>query len=189
MKRNDQMSDNEKWQAVVSCDKNYDGLFFYGVKTTGVFCRPSCKAKTPTRENVLFFDNVVNAIDTGFRPCKKCRPDQLVFEPDLELVKKAKDIFDANYDNSINLSQVSKQLGVSISHLARLFKQNYGFTPTNYIIKLRIDKSVELLEQEGINVLEIACMAGFKSLSNFYKCFKERRGHTPNEYRKSRKEA
>jgi len=181
-----QISDDEKWQAVVSCSKSYDGLFFYGVKTTGILCRPSCRTKTPLRANVVFFDNAANAMAAGFRSCKKCRPDIVVFEPDLELVKKANDIFDANYDNSMDLNHISKQLGVSINHLVRLFKQHSGLTPTHYITKLRVDKAAELLEQEDINILEIAYMTGFKSLSNFYKCFKEQTGHTPNEHRKSR---
>lgn len=135
---------------------------------------------------MLFLGNAANAIAEGFRPCKKCRPDKEVFEPDLELVKKAKDIFNANYDKSINLSHVSKQLGVSTNHLGRLFRQNYGVTPMHYIINLRLDKSGELLKQEDLNILEIAYASGFKSLSNFYKCFKEQTGHTPNEHRKSR---
>lgn len=186
MKRYAQISDNEKWKAVVSCNKGYDGLFFYGVKTTGIFCRPSCKARTPYRKNVLFFDKAAKAMGEGFRPCKKCRPDKVVFKPNLELIKKAKDIFDVNYDKSIDLSHISKQLGISLNHLGRLFKQNYGVTPIHYIIELRLNKSMELLEQEDSNILVIAYMTGFKSLSHFYKCFKEKMGQTPNEYRKKR---
>ncbi|MGI6585523.1 MAG: bifunctional transcriptional activator/DNA repair enzyme AdaA [Lutisporaceae bacterium] len=180
------ISDNEKWQAVVNCDKGYDGLFFYGVKTTGIFCRPSCRAKTPARENVVFFDNAVNAIGEGFRPCKRCRPDEAVFEPNLELVNKVKDIIEANFDKPIDINYISKQLGVSTNHLIRLFKQNSGHTPTHYITKLRVSKSVELLEQADKNIIEIAYMTGFNSLSNFYKHFKEQIGQAPNEYRKSR---
>ena len=177
--------DNEKWQAVVSCDKSYDSLFFYGVKTTGIFCRPSCRAKTPVREHVVFFDNSKTAIDAGFRPCKKCRPDKAVFEPDFELVKKAKDIFDSNYDAAIGLRDTAKQLGVSTNHLARLFKKQLGLTPTQYIAGLRIEKAAELLRQADASILEISYMAGFKSLSNFYKCFKAQTGITPKEQRKS----
>ena len=188
MKRYVSMSDNEKWQAVISCDKSYDELFLYGVTTTGIFCRPSCKSKTPYRKNVIYFDNASNAIANGFRSCKKCRPDKEVFEPDLELLKKAKDIFNVNYDKSINLSHVSIQLGVSMGHLGRLFKENYGVTPMRYIIKLRLDKSEELLGQKDLNILQIAYATGFKSLSNFYKCFKEQTGHTPKEHRKNRGE-
>ncbi|SNT04127.1 AraC family transcriptional regulator, regulatory protein of adaptative response / methylphosphotriester-DNA alkyltransferase methyltransferase [Anaerovirgula multivorans] len=161
-------------------------MFFYGVKTTGIFCRSSCKSKTPVRDNVTFFDKAAEAIELGFRPCKRCRPDQLVFEPDLELIKKAKDIFDTDYNKQIDLSQISKQLGLSINHLIRLFKQHSGLTPTRYIAKRRVEKAAELLNQTDINILEISYTTGFKSLSNFYKCFKEETGHTPNEYRKSR---
>lgn len=184
MKKYVPISDDEKWQAVVTCDKSYDGLFFYGVKTTGIFCRPSCTAKTPNRKNVVFFDNATNSIAEGFRPCKKCRPDKEIFEPDLELVEKAKDIFNMYYDKSLNLSLVSKQLGVSTNHLGRLFRQNYGITPMHYIIKLRIYKACELLEQEDMNILEVAYATGFKSISNFYRYFKDGTGHTPNEHRK-----
>lgn len=183
MKKPVGMSDNEKWQAVESSDKSYEGLFFYGVKTTGIFCRPQCRAKIPNRSNVVFFDNAVDAIEAGFRPCKKCCPDKVVFEPDLELVKKAKDIFDANYDQTMELDSISKQLGVSTNHLRRLFKLHNDLSPTQYITQLRVNRAAELLRQKDINILEIATMTGFKSLSNFYKCFKEKLGFTPREYR------
>ena len=179
------ISDSEKWQAVVSCDKSYDGLFFYGVKTTGVFCRPSCRAKTPARENVVFFDNAKAAIDKGFRPCKKCRPDKAAYDPELELVKKAKDIFDLNYNDTIDLNRISGQLGVSTNHLARLFKRQLGLTPMRYITGLRVEKAAELLRQENSGILEIAYMTGFNSLSRFYKCFKAQTGLTPKEQQKN----
>jgi len=186
MKKPVRISDNEKWQAVVSCDGSYDGMFFYGVKTTGIFCRPSCKSKTPVRDNVTFIDNAVKAIEIGFRPCKRCCPDKVVFEPYLELMKKAKDIFDVDYNKQVHLSQISKQIGVSTNHLIKIFKQHNGLTPTQYIVKIRVDKASELLNHKDINILEIASMTGFNSVSNFYKYFKKLTGHTPNEYRKRR---
>lgn len=186
MKKTVRISDNEKWQAVISCNRNYDGRFFYGVKTTGIFCRPSCKSKTPVRDNVIFFDNAAKAMEFGLRPCKRCRPDKVVFEPELELMKKAKDIFDTEYDRQVDLSQISKQLGVSTNHLIKLFKQHNGLTPTQYIVYKRVEKAAELLIQTDINILEIAYITGFRSISNFYKCFKDQKGHTPNIYRESK---
>ncbi|HWR42221.1 bifunctional transcriptional activator/DNA repair enzyme AdaA [Sporomusa sp.] len=186
MKKTGCIPEGAKWQAVVECDKNCDGLFFYGVKTTGIFCRPSCRAKTPMRENVVFFSDSDKAIAAGFRPCKKCRPDVMVFEPDLELVRKALAIFTQQYNQSIDVSEISKQLGVSATQLARLFKQHIGLTPAQYLAKLRVDEAVKLLEQTDINILEVAYTAGFISLSNFYKCFKAQIGHTPNKLRKKR---
>ena len=86
------LTDNEKWDAVVHCDPTYDGQFFYGVKTTGIFCRPSCKSKTPLRENVEFFDEAAVASARGMRPCKRCRPDLLDYAPTRELLSKIKAI-------------------------------------------------------------------------------------------------
>jgi len=183
MREYSSLSDNEKWEAVVSCDNSYDGLFFYGVKTTGIFCRPSCKAKTPGRENVVFFEGNKAAEDSGFRPCKKCCPDKAVFEPDMELVGKAKDIIALGYDNALILRETEKQLGVSTSHLARLFKKQLGITPSRYIIALRTAKAAELLRLTGASIVEVAYRTGFESISNFYKCFKEQTGYTPKEYR------
>lgn len=180
------ISDNEKWKAVESCDSNYDGTFFYGVRTTGIFCRPSCKSKTPVQGNATFFNSAASAMAAGFRPCKRCCPDKIVFEPDSELINKVKVILEADYNNKVDLQQISKQLGVSTNHLIKIFKRHNSFTPTQYLIKIRINKASELLNQTDISILEIAYMTGFKSLSNFYKCFTEQTGRTPNECRKGR---
>ena len=178
------ISENEKWQAVVNCMKNYDGMFFYGVRTTMIFCRPSCKAKTPLRDNVVFFNDAAGAMKAEFRPCKKCCPDKETYEPDLELVNKAKTLFTESYQNAVDFPRVSKHLGISINHLSRIFKQIEGITPSQYITGLRLDKAVELIEQTRMDTLEIAYMSGFKSLSGFYKSFREKTGLTPGIYRK-----
>ncbi|HHY77565.1 MAG TPA: methylphosphotriester-DNA--protein-cysteine methyltransferase family protein [Clostridiales bacterium] len=180
------ISDFEKWQAVVSCDKKYDGIFYYGVKTTRIFCRPSCKSKTPIQDNVVFFDNAAQAIAGGFRPCKKCRPDKLVFEPELEIIKRAINLFNETYNQQVNLEYASKQLGVSINHLIKIFKKHIGLTPIQYISKMRVDKAKMLLKQGDIGILDIAYSVGYGSLSTFYRCFKDQTGYTPNEYRKNR---
>lgn len=179
------ISDDRKWKAVLSCDKSYDGKFFYGVKTTGIFCRPSCNAKAPIRENVVFFSSRECAENAGFRPCKKCRPDKEAYEPDLELLEKVKSIFAADYVQPIDIERTAKQAGVSLSHLTRLFRKHCGITPAQYIAGLRVDKAAELLRDTDTGILEIAYMSGFRSLSGFYKCFKAQTGQTPREYRKS----
>lgn len=183
MKEN-KMSDEEKWQAVVNGDRSYDGVFLYGVTTTGIFCKPSCKSKTPVHGNVVFFDNTAEAVESGFRACKRCRPDKAVFEPELELVKRLENIIDAEYSCQIDVNCISNQLGISQTHLTRLFKRHRGLTPTQYIAKTRVSNALELLNQGGLSVLEVAFAVGFKSMSTFYKSFKEQTGHNPNEYRK-----
>lgn len=178
------ISDNEKWQAVVNCDKSYDSSFFYGVRTTGIFCRPSCRAKTPAQANVVYFDNAEDAAAAGFRPCKRCCPDRVDFEPDAELANKAKDMLYKSCDSPVELRRISTQLGVSMNHLERLFRKHIGLTPTQYITGVRVDKALELLGKPDGKILEIAYTSGFKSLSYFYKCFKEQTGYTPEEYRR-----
>ncbi|MDR2756488.1 MAG: hypothetical protein LBC20_12345 [Planctomycetaceae bacterium] len=75
------MTDDQKWEAVLNNDERYDGLFFCGVKTTKIFCRPSCKAKTPLKKNVEYFENPKQAEKAGYRACKRCRPDLLECQP------------------------------------------------------------------------------------------------------------
>ncbi len=87
------MTEEEKWKAALSCDADYDGQFFYGVKTTGIFCRPSCKSKSPKREHVVFFDTAEQARKYGLRPCKRCRPDLLEFQPQKEAAEEIKLIY------------------------------------------------------------------------------------------------
>jgi AraC family transcriptional regulator of adaptative response / methylphosphotriester-DNA alkyltransferase methyltransferase len=179
-------TDNEKWDAVIHCDDAYDGKFFYGVKTTGIFCRPSCKSKPPLRENVEFFDNIEDACNNGFRPRKRCRPDLLEYKPKAELLNKVKTIYDNFFNDSSKLALEIKQLHVSQNHLIRLFKQQFGMTPIEYINKLRIEKAIQLLSYAETNTLNIAFLCGFGSLSSFYGCFKKQTGITPNEYKKTR---
>lgn len=179
------LSDDEKWQAVVSCNKSHDGIFFYGVKTTKIFCRPSCRSKTPAPANVVFFANAESALELGFRPCKRCRPDQQVFDPDLDIIKKVMLSFQSNFDQTIEFQEIAKGLGISSNHLRRLFKKHYGMTPIHYINQLRINKAAELLAHKNDAILDIAYATGFKSLSAFYECFKEQIGMPPNEYRRA----
>ena len=179
------MTSEEKWKAVSTCDYNYDGLFYYAVKTTGIFCRPSCKAKAPLKKNTIFFDNIEDALKDGFRPCKMCRPDlnETAYEPNKELIERAKKIISNSYNKSLDLKKIAQKLGVSNNHLARLFKYYYGMTISEYIIELRVKEATRLLTHADIEITEVALEAGFKSMSNFYKSFKERTGLTPKEYR------
>lgn len=176
------MTEDEMWKAVVACDKSYDGQFFYGVKSTGIFCRPSCASRTPLRQNVLFFRTPEEAMAAGFRPCKRCRPDLLFFEPALELVQRAKAIIDRAYADSASLAQEMKDLGITRSYLDELFKREYQESPRDYLRKLRLQKAKELLGA-GIQISDTALAIGMNSLSGFYSFFKNETGMTPAEYR------
>lgn len=182
------LTNNEKWEAVVKCDICYDGMFFYGVKTTGIFCRPSCKSKEPLRNNVEFFDKIAQAYAYGLRPCKRCRPDLVEFEPMLELIEKARCIFDTYFDDRQKLRTEIKGLGISQNHLIRLFKQHFGKTPLEYTNNIRVKKAMQMISSMDKNIADIALLCGFGSLSTFYVLFKKQVGLTPKEYRKSNSE-
>ena len=187
MQTDGSISNAEKWDAVINRNKSYDGIFYYAVKTTGIFCRPSCKARAPLKKNTLFFNNADDAIEEGFRPCKLCRPDinEDTYEPNRDLVQKIREKLNQNYNKPLDLRLVSMEFSVSVSHLTRLFKEYTGVTPKEYITQIRLNKAMLLLSESNENILEVAYAIGFKSLSSFYKCFKDNTGCTPKEYRKS----
>ena len=176
------LTNDEKWQAVKGCDNAYDGTFFYGVGTTGIFCRPSCKARTPLRINVHYFDSAKCAMDAGYRPCKLCRPDLAVFEPNRALAHKALALLERDFDTIISIGDIARQLGISESHLSRLVKQITGQTVTQHLNRIRVEKARELLKNGKDSIANIAYRAGFASLSNFYRCFRAQTGRTPRAF-------
>ncbi len=180
------LTNDEKWNAVVHCDNTYDGVFFYGVKTTGIFCRPSCKSKEPLRSNVEFFDKIEQAYACSLRPCKRCRPDLLEFRPMADLMEKAKHIFDSWFTDRNRINAEIKELGISQNRFIHLFRQQFHMTPIGYVNTLRVEKAMQLLANTDTNILNIAMLCGFGSLSNFYELFKKQVGFTPKEYRKTK---
>lgn len=176
------MNDEEIWRAVINCDASYDGQFFYGVKTTGIYCRPSCKSKLPKRDNVVFFRTREEAEKAGFRPCKRCRPDLLQYDPALEISQRTKELLDSHYSDRAKLGRDMKEMGVSRKHLTQVFKQQYDITPSEYLIQVRIAAARKMLE-DGSEIVDAAGMAGYENLSEFYDHFRRLIGMTPARYR------
>ena len=177
------LTDDQKWEAVLQNNASFDGKFYLGVKTTKIFCRPSCRAKRPKRENTLFFDTAQQAMDYGLRPCKLCRPDLLLYEPRRELAEGAKKLYDRFFAQKELLKKVCRGLGASQAQVARVFKEFYGQTPLEYLTALRIASAKEALEK-GTSVLETALCCGFSSLSAFYRQFRLHCGMAPGEYQR-----
>ena len=178
------LTDAEKWQAVHQNNAAYDGRFYYGVKTTGIFCRPSCKSKPPLAGNTLFFDNAETACRQGFRPCKRCRPDLLEYQPALELLEQAKSLYQTHFADKEQLAAELKSLPISQAHLIRLFRTQLDVTPNEYLNRLRVDNARLRLLHSNASLLDIAYSTGFGSLSGFYFWFKKTCGVSPLEYRR-----
>lgn len=177
------LTSDEMWRAVVECDQSRDGQFFYGVRAVGVYCRPSCRSKTPLRENILYFANEEDARKAGFRSCKRCRPDLPGYNPASELAGKVKEVIDAYCNEPEQLAMKMKQTGVTAGHMASIFKQQYGLQPIQYLNGQRADQAKKLLTETAMPIIDIAGEIGFNSLPAFYRFFKKQAGITPKAYR------
>lgn len=177
------MNKEEKWKAIIENDSRYDGEFFYGVKTTKIFCRPSCKSKNPVKENVKFFSNTESALKSGFRPCKRCRPDLIEYNPITNIANSMKEIYDKYYFDEELMNIKIRDLHIAKSHLIRVFNKTFSITPKAYISKIRINKAKELLKASDKSITEISYDCGYKSLSTFYDNFKKVEGMSPMSYR------
>lgn len=178
------INDILKWQAVTSNDANYDGSFFYAVKSTGVFCRPSCKSRAPLKENVDYFDTSQAAQEAGYRPCKRCRPDLIDFQPFIVIAKKVKLAIDTYYKERDALSEELDKIGITQRRLVDIFRQQYKVTPSEYADTLRIHTAKERLTSSDDSLINIALFLGFDSISAFYGFFRKHMHMTPGEYRR-----
>lgn len=173
------------WEMVKACDSTFDGQYYYAVKTTGIFCRLSCKSRLPRRENVLFFQSMEQAIASGFRPCKRCRPDLIgeEYDPKIEPVLALKTILEEEYTNSLNMQLLATRVGMSVFYLNRMFKQKFGCTPRVYLERIRVERAEEFLKQGELSNMDVAFAVGFQSVSSFYAAFRKHAGITPGEVR------
>lgn len=178
------MTQDEMWKAVCENDASCDGLFFYAVRSTGIYCRPSCKSKRPKRKNVCFFNTARQAENAGFRPCKRCRSDLSDYRPIRETAEQAKRTLDDSFGRTGGLNQKWCQMAVSRRRLAEIFQEEYGVTPSEYLSGLRLAKAKRLLAGSERPIMDIAFSAGFGGLSSFYRFFKKETGLSPAAYRR-----
>jgi AraC family transcriptional regulator, regulatory protein of adaptative response / methylated-DNA-[protein]-cysteine methyltransferase len=174
-------ADNDRWNAVCTHDSAADGAFFYAVRTTGVFCRPSCASRLPRRENVDYFETVEQAETAGYRACKRCQPTSLPRE--LAIVERACKVLDADPQQRTTLAQLSDAVHVSPFHLQRLFTRVVGVSPRQYQAARRADTLRGAL-QSGADVTRATQDAGFGSTSRMYEAAPAELGMTPSRYRK-----
>jgi AraC family transcriptional regulator of adaptative response/methylated-DNA-[protein]-cysteine methyltransferase len=179
----EQLTDDERWQAVVERDRARDGAFLYGVVTTGVFCRPSCPSRRPNRGNVRFFTSAAEAEAAGLRACKRCDPTGPgEHERRARLVAAACRTIEASLD-PVDLDALAADAGVSRFHFHRVFKAVTGLTPKAYAQAHRAARArLELGAQP--TVTDAIYAAGFGSNGRFYAEAGERLGMTPTESRR-----
>ncbi|MGH9938155.1 MAG: bifunctional DNA-binding transcriptional regulator/O6-methylguanine-DNA methyltransferase Ada [Blastocatellia bacterium] len=175
------------WRALQTRDASCDGLFYYGVRTTGVYCRPACPSRQPKRENVLFFALPEAARQAGFRACLRCHPDEAVIrDPQAELTQSLCRLIDQHLEEPLNYAALSGQVKLSQFHLQRLFKKLMGITPRQYAEARRADLFKTRIKA-GQSVTEAMYEAGYGSSSRLYEKAAAQLGMTPATYRKGGK--
>jgi AraC family transcriptional regulator, regulatory protein of adaptative response / methylated-DNA-[protein]-cysteine methyltransferase len=176
------VTDTERWDAIVRRDPAGDGVFYYSVRSTGVYCRPSCAARRPRRANVAFYLTSADAERAGFRPCKRCRPTEpSLSERQATEVARACRIIEAS-DEFPALDTLAAAVGMSRFHFHRVFKAVTGVTPRAYAAAHRTERVRNQLTRTA-TVTDAIYSAGFNSNGRFYETSSKVLGMTPTAYR------
>ena len=173
----------EQWQAIVRCDASYDGRFYYGVASTGIFCRPSCRSRTPAERNVAIFQQYEEALAAGFRPCKRCKPDELM-APNEAWVAAMAELIEQRLSEPFTLEALAERMHGSPYHLQRMFKHSRGVTPAQYAQEKRIERAKQLLSGTRLSVAAVAAQVGMPNSAHFATVFAAKTGVTPTHYRR-----
>ena len=181
-------------RARMARDPAYDGRFFSGVRTTGIYCRPVCPVRPAHPCNVCFFPSAAAAEAAGFRPCLRCRPETAPFCPAWRgsratVERAARLIADegALDGEGATVETLAARVGVGGRHLARLFAKHLGATPSQLAKTARVQRAKRLLDETDRPMMEIALLAGFRSLRRFNAVFTEVYGRPPTEIRRTRR--
>ncbi|MBY0316573.1 MAG: methylated-DNA--[protein]-cysteine S-methyltransferase [Bdellovibrionales bacterium] len=186
MKLQNQKQDDLYFKAFRERDARFDGLFFIGVKTTDIYCRPICPAK-PKKENMEFFKTRGQAENAGYRACLRCRPDASPQSPawlgKTAIVERAIKILFKKGLNGLNEDRFAEIFGVSARHLRRLFMDEMGKTPKQFAMSIQLNRAAQKLTGNDHSISQIAMDSGFKSLRRFNAAFKDFYKMSPTKFR------
>lgn len=181
--------EHSAWYAAFKAkDARFDGRFFVGVLSTGIYCRPVCRAKMPKEENCFFYGTAAAAEQAGYRPCLMCRPELAPGSAPIDaasmLVCKAARLLEENCGSGQNLEEYVQRLGYSARHLRRVFAAEFKVSPIQYLQTCRLLLAKSLLTDTELSVLDVAMAAGFGSLRRFNDLFKKQYRLSPTALRK-----
>jgi AraC family transcriptional regulator, regulatory protein of adaptative response / methylated-DNA-[protein]-cysteine methyltransferase len=177
------LNDDLCWNAVNTRDRTHDGEFVFAVSSTGVYCRPSCPARRPRRENVKFFFRLDEAEKAGYRACLRCRPKSAIGNGQSDVVKALCRYIEQHLDEPVTLAALGREFHQSPFHLQRRFKAVLGITPREYADSCRL-RLLKRNLQAGDNVTRAMYAAGYGSSSRLYERTSSQLGMTPDKYRR-----
>lgn len=175
-------TEDDRWQAVIDRNRNAEGHFWLGVKSTGVFCRPGCPARTPLRKNVVFFESLREALRSGLRPCKRCRPLGASLDEEKARLIGAACASMLDVDIPPQLETLAAQAGMSASHFQKLFAGVVGITPAQFSRSVREQRLHQQLPIAS-NVIQAGLESGYASNSQLYEDAPEVLGMSPGTFR------
>jgi AraC family transcriptional regulator of adaptative response / DNA-3-methyladenine glycosylase II len=179
--------------ARVRRDVAFDGLFFTGVRTTRIYCRPVCPVRPALSRNVCFFPSAAAAERAGFRPCLRCRPETAPFSPawngSRTTVARALRLIAGGALDGASVDALAARLGVGARHLCRLFRRHLGAAPSEIARTVRVQRAKRLLDETDLPLTEVALCAGFGSLRRFNAVFAETYRRPPSDLRRRRRGA
>jgi len=177
------------YRALVARDERYDGTFFVGVKTTGIYCRPVCRARTPRSDRCLFFRRAVEAESHGFRACFRCRPERAPGNAPVDALSRAVVLammkIEAGALNNGSVEDLAAELGITSRHLRRAMQAELGVSPLDFALSRRIALARELLLGTSMSITEVAFASGFSSLRRFNAAFLAHQGKSPSAMRRA----
>ncbi|MEL7633575.1 MULTISPECIES: AlkA N-terminal domain-containing protein [Sporomusa] len=169
-------------------DARFDGRFFVGISSTGIYCRPVCRAKQPKAENCTFYHTAAAAEQAGYRPCLLCRPELApgtsITDATAKLVYRAARMLEENCSSGLSMDELAGRLGYTDRHLRRVFTAEYNVSPVQYLQTCRLLLAKNLLTDTNLSVLDVAMASGFGSLRRFNDLFKKHYSLAPTALRK-----
>jgi AraC family transcriptional regulator, regulatory protein of adaptative response / DNA-3-methyladenine glycosylase II len=178
------------YRALCRRDARYDGRFFTAVKTTGVYCRPVCPARTPLAKNVRFFPTAAAAHEAGFRPCLRCRPETAphlgAWRGTSNTVSRAMRMIEGGALDEGDVDALADKLGVGERHLRRLFLKHLGASPLAVAQTRRVLRAKRLIHDTQMPMAEVAFASGFGSIRRFNETFQSMFGRPPSELRRTK---
>jgi AraC family transcriptional regulator of adaptative response / DNA-3-methyladenine glycosylase II len=176
------------FRAAATRDARFDGRFFIAVKSTGIYCRPICPARTPKPENVVFYPSAAAAQEAGFRPCLRCRPETApelaVWRGTSNTVTRALALIEKGALDGADIAALADRLGVGERQLRRLFRQHLGASPIAVAQTRRVLLAKHLIDQTRLSMAQIALAAGFGSIRRFNETFQRLYGRSPRSLRR-----